>query len=398
MPRPKNEQRLKVREVKEIVKQPKMEVTQEIETPSSSITIPQEWSDATQSIVNNYVSSSPAIAVVCGPNNCGKTTFSLHLVNVLLQRHKKVAYLDTDVGQTVFTPPGLLSLTIIDEITPDLIRPCLKVPERCFFFGDISSKRDPELYLSYIFNLFDHFLKEYRMNNNTNCLGDTGFPLVINTPGWVKGIGYEILVDMIKYMSPTHVVKVKISHEVKNLPAGAFWTSEGVMDTNHVIEINAALHDLLHRSVPVQKDASGLRDLRVMEYFRQCFPSERNLTRKKLGLALVAHPPYEFPISSVKIKHLHCQVPKTEVFYSLNATIVGLAISSDVTEQLPQCVGLGLVRAIDPSKGMLYIITPVPQQTLEDVDLLLQGFIQIPTCFLKVPGYISPYMSRNVIS
>lgn len=71
----------------------------------------------------------------------------------------------------------------------------------------------------------------------------------------------------------------------------------------------------------------------------------------------------------------------------MNATIVGLAISSDVTEQLPQCVGLGLVRAIDPSKGMLYIITPVPQQTLEDVDLLLQGFIQIPTCFLKVPVF-----------
>lgn len=53
---------------------------------------------------------------------------------------------------------------------------------------------------------------------------------------------------MIKYMSPTHAVKIKIPHEVKNLPAGAFWTSEGVMDTNNVIEINAALQDLLHRS------------------------------------------------------------------------------------------------------------------------------------------------------
>ncbi|KZV26532.1 hypothetical protein F511_18884 [Dorcoceras hygrometricum] len=374
-----------------------MEVTQEIETPSSSIIIPQEWSDATDSIVNSF-SSNPPIAVVCGPNNCGKTTFSLNLVNLLLERHKKVAYLDTDVGQTVFTPPGLLSLTMIDEIIPDLTRPCLKTPERCFFFGDISSKRDPEMYLLYIFNLFDHYLKEYRTNNNTNSLDAAGLPLVINTPGWVKGIGYEILVDIIKYISPTHVVKIKISHEVKNLPAGAFWTSEGALDTNHVIEINAALQDLLHRSVQMQKDASGVRELRVMDYFRQCFPNGRNLSRKKLGLALVAHPPYEFPISSVKIKHLHCQVHETEIFYSLNATIVGLAISSSVNEQLPQCVGLGIVRAVDPSKDMLYILTPVPQQTMDDVDLLLQGFIQIPICFLKVPGYISPYMARNVIS
>lgn len=42
-----------------------------------------------------------------------------------------------------------------------------------------------------------------------------------------------------------------------------------------------------------------------------------------------------------KLKPLFsCQVATTETFYSLNATIVGLAISS-VSEQLPQCVGLG---------------------------------------------------------
>lgn len=33
-------------------------------------------------------------------------------------RHKRVAFLDTDVGQTEFTPPGLLALTVIDKITP----------------------------------------------------------------------------------------------------------------------------------------------------------------------------------------------------------------------------------------------------------------------------------------
>ena len=33
-------------------------------------------------------------------------------------RYQKVAYLDTDVGQTEFTPPGFLSLTVIDQLTP----------------------------------------------------------------------------------------------------------------------------------------------------------------------------------------------------------------------------------------------------------------------------------------
>lgn len=39
-------------------------------------------------------------------------------VSLLQCRYKKVAYLDTDVGQTEFTPPGLLSLTMMDKISP----------------------------------------------------------------------------------------------------------------------------------------------------------------------------------------------------------------------------------------------------------------------------------------
>ena len=44
----------------------------------------------------------------------------------------------------------------------------------------------------------------------------------------------------------------------------------------------------------------------------------------------------------------------------------------------------GIVRGIDTIKGVLYVITPVPQSSLEKVNLLLQGYIQIPTCLLQV--------------
>lgn len=44
----------------------------------------------------------------------------------------------------------------------------------------------------------------------------------------------------------------------------------------------------------------------------------------------------------------------------------------------------GIVRGIDTSKGVIYMLTPVPVQLLEDVDLLLQGHIQIPTSLLTV--------------
>ncbi|CAN6208840.1 unnamed protein product, partial [Urochloa humidicola] len=88
-----------------------------------------------------------------------------------------------------------------------------------------------------------------------------------------------------------------------------------------------------------------------------------------------------------------------EIWRSLNATIVGLAVSSasDATRSIPYCVGLGIVRGIDIQNGLLYIITPVPLERLQSVDLLQQGFIEIPTTLLQVRGYVSPYMLTNVL-
>ena len=58
----------------------------EPESPSPDIYIPKEWSEAADSIAYDSVTSPPPIALVCGAKNCGKTTFSRSLLNILLQR------------------------------------------------------------------------------------------------------------------------------------------------------------------------------------------------------------------------------------------------------------------------------------------------------------------------
>ena len=60
-------------------------------------------------------------------------------------------------------------------------------PLRCFFFGDVSSKRDPTAYLNAIFSLCDYYQTEYCLLNKSKNPTKTELPLVINTPGWVKG-------------------------------------------------------------------------------------------------------------------------------------------------------------------------------------------------------------------
>jgi polynucleotide 5'-hydroxyl-kinase GRC3/NOL9 len=58
----------------------------EPESPSPSIYIPEEWSEAADSIGYDSVTSPPPIALICGAKNSGKTTFSRYLLNVLLER------------------------------------------------------------------------------------------------------------------------------------------------------------------------------------------------------------------------------------------------------------------------------------------------------------------------
>ncbi|EMS51635.1 hypothetical protein TRIUR3_10393 [Triticum urartu] len=301
------------------------------------VVVPEDWAMATDVISSDL--SSPVV-LVCGPSNSGKSTFTRLLLNKLLPSYGRVGYLDTDVGQPEFSPPGCLSLHIVDEAITDMQNPVLREAERCCFYGDISSKGDPESYLNSLFLLYNYFVEKYR------CPGGEVLPLIVNTPGWVKvftvlktlcfhlnaGTGFDMLVEMLRSLK--------------------------------------------------RKDGGGMRERRLVEYFKQCFSSDISLaTNKELAYALASLPPYEVSFSDVTVMHLHCEVPRTEIWHSLNATIVGLA---------------SIVRGVDVQRGLLYVITPVAVEHLQSVDLLLQGLIEIPRSVLQVKGCESPYMSTNV--
>ncbi|CAI7770058.1 unnamed protein product, partial [Closterium sp. NIES-53] len=96
--------------------------------------------------------------------------------------HPCVAFLDTDVGQPEFTPPGLVSLHLLSH--PVFGHPALhqRTPIASHLYGDISPGSDPALYLRQIFSLYDCFRQNYYDGH-----GAAAIPLVINTHGWIKG-------------------------------------------------------------------------------------------------------------------------------------------------------------------------------------------------------------------
>jgi polynucleotide 5'-hydroxyl-kinase GRC3/NOL9 len=68
--------------------------------------------------------------------------------------------------------------------------------------------------------------------------------------------------------------------------------------------------------VLVQNNGRLQRDLRLMAYFRQCLPSDSNIsTIKELAHSLTSHCPYHVPIASVKIRHVQRKVGSNVAYY-----------------------------------------------------------------------------------
>jgi polynucleotide 5'-hydroxyl-kinase GRC3/NOL9 len=99
---------------------------------------PSTWSSAIDAITfverDKFLNPSlPGVYLVKGPKNSGKSTFARMLVNRLLDmcvvsisneryeadrlngRYSRVAFLECDIGQPEFTPPGIVSLNVISH-------------------------------------------------------------------------------------------------------------------------------------------------------------------------------------------------------------------------------------------------------------------------------------------
>ena len=60
-------------------------------------------------------STEHSIVLVKGSKRTGKSTFARTILNRLLSGYRRVAFLECDVGQTEFSPPGLVSLTVLNQ-------------------------------------------------------------------------------------------------------------------------------------------------------------------------------------------------------------------------------------------------------------------------------------------
>ena len=101
---------------------------------------------------------------------------------------------------------------------------------------------------------------------------------------------------------------------------------------------------------------------------------------------LAAHPPYKVALASLQVICHHARMADGQVLQALNGAVVALtkpaekmqsgsgvwmdSAAAAATGAPSVCLGIGIVRSVEPDKRLLYIVTPTALQDLQQATTL----------------------------
>jgi polynucleotide 5'-hydroxyl-kinase GRC3/NOL9 len=161
-------------------------------------TIPSSWVKSFEELVK--IQSKPAIAMVLGAVDSGKTSFCTYLINRLLREKKKVVIIDGDLGQSDIGPPCTVAYTFATKPITDLFNLEAK---NASFIGVTSPNTATEKVIDGLISI-----KREILSSNPDFV-------VINTDGWVEedeAVNYKI--QLVKNLNPDVVFCIQQKDEM----------------------------------------------------------------------------------------------------------------------------------------------------------------------------------------
>ena len=210
-------------------------------------TIPNSWNKPLEAILN--IQKKPAVVLVLGKNDSGKSSFCVYLVNKLVDGKCRVAVLDGDLGQSDIGSSGTVGYAVTSKPVTELYD--LKL-ENAFFIGVTSPIAATAKAIGGLASLKAEILQR-----------PVDF-VVVNTDGWVSGDdAVQYKVALVEELKPDVIVGVQVADELDTLVAGL---QQPVL----TVELSSSLS---------QRTAEKRKSLREMTYARylkdaklQCYP------------------------------------------------------------------------------------------------------------------------------
>ncbi|KAL5582386.1 hypothetical protein UlMin_014828 [Ulmus minor] len=135
-------------------------------------------------------SQGPRVIVV-GPTDSGKSTLSRMLLSWAAKQGWKPTFVDLDIGQGSITIPGCIAATPIKMPIDPVEGIPLEMP-LVYFYGHVTPSHNVDLYKVVVKELSQMLERQFAGNSESRAAG-----MVINTMGWIEGVGYELLLHAI---------------------------------------------------------------------------------------------------------------------------------------------------------------------------------------------------------
>lgn len=145
--------------------------------------------------------------IIAGGKGVGKSTLVRYLLNRNLQNFPKMLLIDLDIGQPELFVSQTISATIVTE--PILGAGYLHNfnPIKSFLYGDINPVVSPVKYFKCVLKLMEFCVENEECQN---------MPWIVNTMGYCRGFGLEIIMAIVKAFHPTNVIQIKGHREQDN--------------------------------------------------------------------------------------------------------------------------------------------------------------------------------------
>lgn len=414
---------------------------EDVSYPGPGGKVPAMWQDvATQA--RSLMGDEGAIIAILGAKKVGKSTFARVLVNTLLRNHREVAFLETDCGQVEFGVPGLLTLSIVsspmtgppflhDQATDGRTNNPNQETASIIasaFVGDVSPASGSARYVRCITALHEAYKR----------LLPSSVPLVVNTHGWTRGVGQDVLAALLCALCPNFVFQVSSGEPRKDLPDGPWWRTytpssatrrDTVADSFDEEEGGEAMagvssedacqtmqedqpHYWLLPPIYASSDASSscfrpmspveLRAAQWVNWTRRCARSMGVAVEESAAPAdlLATAVPYVAQWDGITIESLFTRrLSPDQQAVALNGAVVGLSCSCDdkAGQESACCLGVGIVRAVDGQSRTVYLLTDLAPEQLSKVDTLQLGRLELPGQLLQSPSFRSPYMALHCL-
>ncbi|KHJ43404.1 NUC156 domain protein [Trichuris suis] len=316
------------------------------------------------------------VVLACGAAGVGKSTLLRFIVNGLLSIGVEPFLMDLDTGQSEFCLPGCLA---VKKMRFPLIGPpfgrFMNDPDLCYFFGEASPAGRPQVYLQLISELF----RQYTDKISSGIL-------LVNTNGYVVGLGAEILMEIVKVLKPDRVLVLSNVIECRD--------DDNPTELRKLLEplVNVKLLRTSHCKLGTKGTLNNarLRDVQIASYMFRDSSCLKQLYSKK---------PFVVSWNKLYVADTSQKIQREFLMYGLNGCLVALChVPANIAQGsaprfyfgdrswpmvlpsncTPCFIGFALVRSIDVSRKCFYLVSPLSLLEIQNANCILFGDVQIP--------------------